>query len=529
MINPGMTNALPIAHFRAFTLNVDQGRLHKNGDELALRPKSMALLVHLVRNADRLLSKDELLDAVWSGVNVTEDSLTQCIRDIRRALDDTDQRLIRTVPRRGYVFSSHAREPAGSEDPVLITADSFGAQRHGTPSKPSIAVLPFRNLGGNPEQEYFADGVAEEIISALSRVRSFFVIARNSSFTFRREDTDFAQIGREFGVQYVLDGSVRRSVNRLRITATLIDAVSGAHIWSERFQGEREDVFDLQDRITECVVGALEPTIRSAEIERARRKRPGSLDAYDLVMRALPSFWAMTREANADAISLLERAMSIDPRYAFATALYAWSCGMRAPYHWTADPAVAREMSLTFARVAARLDSEDPFVLAILGAAHSLSGHYDEAVPLIDASLAIDPNSAFAWQRKGWLQTSLNAPDQGIVCFQRAMRVSPLDAYNFNALLGIGCAHLLAQRFEDSLVMLLRGLAMRPSATWAWRSVVAAYVFLDRMDDARAALAKFRGAHPGITISRVAASMEGLNSNHRRMNLDGLRKAGLPE
>ena len=277
-------------------------------------------------------------------------------------------------------------------------------------------------------------------------------------------------------MRYVLEGSVRRSGNRVRITAQLIDAQGNAHIWSDRYDGDTADVFDLQDRITESVVGALEPTIRSAEIERARRKRPESLDAYDLVMRALPSFWTVTRDANVEAVALLERAMMADPRYAFATALCAWSYAVRVPYFWTDDPAHARDTALRLAKVAASLDSEDPFVLAILSTAHAVARQFPEAAPLIDKSLAIDPNSAFAWQRKGWLKQYVSDPDQAIACFERAMRISPLDPYNYNAMIGIGCAHLIAERFEQGALWLTNGIATRPSATWAWRFAVGAFV-----------------------------------------------------
>ena len=300
---------------------------------------------------------------------------------------------------------------------------------------------------------------------------------------------------------------MRRSGNRLRITAQLIDAQSNAHIWSDRYDGDMADVFDLQDRITESVVGALEPTIRSAEIERARRKRPESLDAYDLVMRALPSFWANTRDSNIEAIALLERAMTMDPNYAFATALCAWSYAVRNSYYWTDDPEHSLDTALRLAKRAASLDSEDPFVLAILSAAYTFGRQLLEAAPLIDKSLAIDPNSAFAWQRKGWLRQYLSDADQSIVCFERAMRISPLDPFNFNAVIGIGCGHLQKERFEQAVLWLTKGIAARPSATWAWRAVAAAYVGLDRLQEAKEALAKFRAGNPGVTVSRVAKSL----------------------
>jgi adenylate cyclase len=397
------------------------------------------------------------------------------------------------------------------------------------PDKPSIAVLPFTNLSGDPEQEYFADGMAEDVISALSRIRSLFVIARNSSFTYKGKAVDIKRVGRELGVRYVVEGSVRRSGKRLRITAQLIDAHSNAHIWSDRYDGDMADVFDLQDRITESVVGALQPTIRSAEIERARRKRPDSLDAYDLVMRALPSFWAITRDSNIEAIALLERAMSMDPSYAIATALCAWSHANSNIWLWTDDPTRERDTALRLAKRAVTLDSEDPFVLAVLSSTYAVAEQFLEAVPLIDKSLAIDPNSAFAWQRNGWLKIRLSDPDAAIACFERAIRISPFDPDNFNAIIGVGVANLHAERFEQGALWITKGIAARPSATFAWRFLVAAYVALDRMDEAREALAKFRAAHPGMTVSGVSQSTTLLTSAFHQFVLDGLRKAGLPE
>lgn len=444
------------------------------------------------------------------------------VRDkLNLAFEDLGEQEVKNIARPVRVFRIAAPvvgQPTASTKPMLAL-----------PDKSSIAVLPFQNMSGDPDQKYFADGMAEDIISALSRVKSFFVIARNSSFTYKGRAFDVKRVGRELGVRYVLEGSVRRSSNRLRITAQLVDAQSNAHIWSDRYDGDMADVFDLQDRITESVVGALEPTIRSAEIERARRKRPESLDAYDLVMRALPSFWAITRDSNIEAIALLERAMAMDRSYAFATALCAWSYAVRNIWLWTDDPARERDTALRLAMRAVGLDSEDPFVLAILGSAYTVSGQLVEAVPLIEKSLAIDPNSAFAWVRNGWLKIRLSDPDAAIACFERAMRISPLDPYNFTALLGIGCAHLVAERFEQGAPWITKSTAARPSATYAWMCLVAAYVALDRMDEAREALAKLTAGNPGMTVSLVAKTSTLPNPAFRQLVLEGLRKAGLPE
>jgi adenylate cyclase len=399
------------------------------------------------------------------------------------------------------------------------------------PDKPSIAVLPFQNMSGDPEQEYFADGIVEEIISALSRIRSLFVIARNSTFTYKGRTIDLKQVSRELGVRYVLEGSVRRSGERVRITAQLINGQDGTHIWSDRYDGRITDIFDLQDKITERIVGALEPTIRSVEVERARRKRPDNLDAYDCVMRALSSIWVVEREANAEALILLETAIALDPGYAFAKALAAWCHAQRLPYLWTTTPAKERELALELATEAARLDSKDPLVLTVLSAAYAASSQFQEAAPLIEKALALDPNSAWAWQRSGVLRTCLGEPDVAIEHFQRAMRISPLDPYNFNALIGIGVAHFWAGRYELAAQWVSKGVAEKPSATWALRIAAAAYSHLDRMDEARAALERFMRANPGVTLITVAqgSTPSAASPLFKKALLDGLLKAGLPE
>ncbi len=373
--------------------------------------------------------------------------------------------------------------------------------------------------------------MVEEITAALSRVRSFFVIARNSTFTYRGKAVDVRQVGQELGVRYVLEGSVRKGSGRVRITAQLIDATNGNHIWSDRYNGGIEDIFDLQDRITENVVGAIQPAIRFAEIERARRKRPDSLDAYDLVMRALPSAWAMEREANVEALGLLQQAMALDPNYAFAKALAAWCHAQRLPYLWTTKPDQERALALELAKAAARLDSDDPMVLTTLAWAHTASHEFQQAAPIIEKALWLDPNSAWAWQSSGKLKTFMNEPDAGIQHFERSMRLSPLDPLNFLALIGIGIAHFWAARYEAAAVWVSKGIAEKPTATWAWRIVAAAYAHLDRMDEARIALEHFIRGNPGVSLSSVAqgSTPSAASPAFKRALLDGLRKAGLPE
>ena len=369
----------------------------------------------------------------------------------------------------------------------------------------------------------------DEVTSGLSRFRSLFVIARSSTLAYKERAADVKQVSRELGVRYVLEGTMRRAGDRVRITAQLIDGQSGSYIWSDHYDGEITDLFDLQDRITESIIGALQPTIRSSEIERARRKRPGNLHAYDYVMRALPSIWAVERATNEEALGLLEQAMALDPSYALPKALAAWCHGQRVPFLWTNHPEQERSAALRLAKEAARLDSDDPLVLTILASAHAVGREFTEAVPLIDRAVQLDPNSAWAWHHSGWIRNFLNQPDLAIEHFQRSIRISPLDPYNFDAAIGIGIAHFHAERFAEAASWVRQGIAEKPSATWAWRIVAAAFANLGRLDEAREALACLVQAHPGITIAAIKQASMPPSPSFQHALFDGLRAAGLAD
>lgn len=415
--------------------------------------------------------------------------------------------------------------------PTLSVAKSFidPGKPLPLPDKPSIAVLPFQNMSSDAEQEYFADGVVEELITALSRFRQLFVIARNSSFTYKGRAVDVKQVGRDLGVKYVLEGSVRKAGNRLRITGQLIDATTGNHLWADRFDGALEDIFDLQDKITLNVIGAIEPRLREAEIERARNKRPENLDAYDCVMRAMPAFWSADAEARKDALQFLERAIAIDPRYALAKALAAWCHAQNIAYHGTPEFLQERSEAIRLAEEAVRLDSEDPMVLTALGAAYSIARRAAQASPLIEKALILNPNSAWTWQRSGWLKLYLGQFDTAIEHFDQSIRISPLDVLNFNAFFGIGCSHFGGFRYEEAVAWLDKSLAARPSAVFVYRVLASALAHLDRLDEARQAVNTFRGAFPEVTISRIVETLPMNSQEYVNRFCEGIRKAGLPE
>ena len=396
------------------------------------------------------------------------------------------------------------------------------------PEKPSIAVLAFQNMSGDPEQEYFADGMVEEITAALCRVRDFFVIARNSAFSYKGRAVPMQQVSRELGVRYLIEGSVRKAGNHVRVTAQLIDGTSDTHLWADKYDGAITDIFDLQDRITASVVGAIQPSVRSAEIERSRRKRPESLDAYDLVLRAYPNVWSLERAANAEALKLLYQATAIEPDYSLALSLTAWCHAQQVVYNWAVEPASARTEALRLAQMAATTSGEDPTILTVLGAAYAIVHKHAVAARLLEKALALDPNSAWAWNRSGWLQTYLGNPDISIDHFERALRLSPFDPLNFNAYIGIGGAHFAAGRYDDAALWIEKGLIDRPGATWAYRELVAAYTLLGRDSDARAGLLRLINDYPDLTVSKVLSALVYPQPMLDRI-AEGLRKAGMAE
>jgi adenylate cyclase len=393
---------------------------------------------------------------------------------------------------------------------------------------PSIAVLPFHNLSGDPAQEFFADGVVEAITATLSRIRSFFVIARNSAFRYKGKAVNVPEVGRELGVRYLLEGSVQKAADRVRITVQLIDAVSDTHIWADRVDGTLEDIFDLQDRITERVAGALQPSIRLAEIERARRKPPQELGAYDYTMRAMPFAWVLEKEASEKALHLLEQALAIDPEYPLALSLAGWCHAQQLVYNWTDDIDTARDAALRHAEKAAELSGGDPLILAVLGTVHTFLRNYGTARILLERAVSLDPNAAWAWSRLGWLENYSVHPDRALENFERAFRLSPLDPMNFNNYVGMAEAHQSAERYEEAVPLYRRALQERPHADWILRSLVASLVGAGRMEEAKVEFANLLRAYPNLTIAKFKRAMVFSPAVLDRMAAH-LKAVGLPD
>ena len=333
--------------FEDHRLDTERRELHRGSLRIAVEPQVFDLLIYLLQNRDRVVSKDDLFASVWGGRVVSESTLTSRINAARKAIGDSgeDQKLIRTVARKGVRFVGIVDVRSNSADPAHAAAPADQIHEPPRPAiplpdRPAIAVLPFTNMSGDPEQEYFSDGISEDIITALSKLRWFFVIARNSSFTYKGKAVHLKQVAEELGVGYVVEGSVRKGGDRVRITVQLNDVTTGSHLWAERYDRSLADVFAVQDEITEAIVAAIEPQLYAAENFRARRKPPESMDAWDLVMRALSHYWRVTRQDNVVAQALLEKATTIDPNYGQALGVLATSYTFSAHMGW-ADMATA--------------------------------------------------------------------------------------------------------------------------------------------------------------------------------------------
>jgi TolB-like protein len=394
------------------------------------------------------------------------------------------------------------------------------------PDKPSIAVLPFANMSGDPEQEYFADGIAEDIITALSRFRGFFVIARNSSFTYKGQNVDVRQVGHELGVRYVLEGSVRKGGNRLRITAQLVEASTGNHLWAERYDGAVEDVFDLQDNITEGVVGAIEPSVRQAEIERARQKKPDNLDAYDLHQRALPHFWANTAEEGVKAISLLDEALDLDPSYSAAHGLAAL-CHMLRFVQGGMDPD-EKAAAIYHARTVLALGADDANALAFAGIViANAEQDLGAALSAVKKAVALNPSSARSYANLGWVQMRIGDDDAALESAQRSIRLSPFDPFNFGPESTVSILLLRKGRFEEALEAARRTIQSNASFGLGYAMLAASCVRLGRLVEAKDAVRRLLQIHPQYRIQSLRIIGSG-GSAQDSINA-ALREAGLPE
>jgi adenylate cyclase len=397
------------------------------------------------------------------------------------------------------------------------------------PDKPSIAVLPFQNMSGDAEQEYFADGMVEDVITALSRTKSLFVIARSSSFAYKGRSPDIRLVGRELGVRYVLEGSVRKAGSRVRITGQLIEAETGMHLWADRFESSIQNIFELQDQVTSSVVGAIAPTLEQAEIERSSRKPTENLQAYDYYLRGMSSLYNYSKEANQQALNLLRKAGDLDPNFALSFAQASWCYSQRLTFGWAKDRVHEAIEAELLARRALGLDRSDPRVLATVGwVLVYVLRRIREGADLVDQALHLDPNFAIGWTWRGfaklWLGVENPSDD-----FEHALRLSPLDPRSFIAESGMAYAHLFAGRYDDASLWAARALGRRPNYPVAFWVLMASMALAGNVDGARQAWASYRQIDPD---ARTANHREWMPLQ-RREDIEklvyGLRLAGLPE
>ncbi|MBW9116066.1 winged helix-turn-helix domain-containing protein [Rhizobium cauense] len=527
--------------FGDYVLDPQRRELTLRSQVVTVGPQVFDLLLHLVTNRHRVVSKDDLLQAVWDGRIVSESTITSHINAVRRVIGDNgeEQRLVRTVPRKGFRFvgdveisETQQTEQAESSD---FTEEVTGETSEkpsalALPNKPSIAVLAFQNLSGDPEQEYFADGVVEDIITALSRLRWLFVIARNSSFTYKGRSADVRDIGQELGVRYVLEGSLRKSGNKVRITGQLIDATTATHLWAERFEGTLDDIFELQDQIAESVVGAIAPQLERAEIERAKRKPTERLDAYDYYLRGTAKLHSGTREALDAALPLFYKAVELDPEFASAYAMAAWCHFWRKVNGWMTDRPREIAEGIRLARQAVELGREDTVALTRGGHALAhLSDDLDGGIALLDRAVLLNPNHAPAWFLGGALRALRGETDAAIEHLTHAVRLSPLDPEMFRMQVGMALAHFFAGRWDPASDWAEKALGNLPSLLPAAAVLAASHALAGRMDNAAHAMQRLRGLDPSMRVSNLNSWLPIYHAKDLARFAEGLRLAGLPE
>ncbi|HEY1930162.1 MAG TPA: winged helix-turn-helix domain-containing tetratricopeptide repeat protein [Caulobacteraceae bacterium] len=523
-----------IYQFDTFTLDTARRELRKTGELIPIEPQVFDLLTFLVEACDRVVSRDDMLEAVWRGRIVSEATISSRLNAARVAIGDTgaEQRLIRTLPRKGVRFLAAVRavaepEPGPPQEPAAQSALPWRAAARA----PSVAVLPFANFGGDAEQDYFADGIAEEIITALSRSSGLFVIARNSSFAYKGKSVDVRQIGRELGVGYVLEGGVRRSQDRLRITSQLVDANSGAHLWAERFDGDPSDVFALQDRVAESVAAVIEPTLEVAEIGRLKRAPPPRLDAYDFLLRANAHMSEFTAAGMDAAMTCLEQALAVEPAYASAIAASAYC---RAQCHfqgWAEQDKAKRDEGVASAWRAVELAPNDAQVLWMAAFAiwNMASTERERARDLFDRSLQMNPNSAMALTLAGWIEAMCGHTAKGREMVARAQRLNPRDPRGWLMSGVMAITAVIDEDYATALDWAERALAQNRRFAVALRVAAVSLVKLGRQDRAREMVQELLQIEPDLRISsffaRIPVPLETMAKTYAK----GLAEAGLPK
>ena len=508
--------------FDNFLIDTNRQELRGPDGVIHVEPQVFDLLLYFAQNAKRVISKDELIQKIWTGRVISDAALNSRINLARRAIGDTGRRqaLIRTIQRRGFLFAAEV---------TTRTSDQSSSAAGSTArlvSTPSIAVLPFRNMSGDPGQEYFVDGMVQEIIASLGRIRWLLVIARNSSYAYKGKIVDVRQVGRDLDVRYLLEGSVQKEGNRLRVTAELVEAESGRHIWAERYDRTLEDIFSLQDELTTSVVAAIEPSLRQAEVERVKRKRPDHLDAYDLLLRALPNIYPAMPDGARKALPLLERALSLEPDYGLAHGYAAWC------HEILFVRGGAREENrlggIRHAEAAIQHGRDDANALALGGFVMGLVGHDREAArPAFDAALALNPSCVFAFLFGSVVLATGGDADRGIEWGECAVRLSPLDPSNYGPYFAIMLGRFQRGDYEAAAKAARKCFQANPNWSYAHMLLAATHAQLGRADEATSSAQRVMELEPGYSISGMCGAL-GLHPSIAEPLSEALRMAGLP-
>ena len=503
-------------NFGPFRFDLARRELLRHGITLRIGSRALDILGLLAAAKGEIVGKDELLSKAWPGLTVEENNLQVQVSALRKVLESEGASYLVTVPGRGYRLVGLMESQA---TPAL-------------PEGPSIAVLPFQNMSDDPAQEYFADGIVDDIITALCHIPRLFVIARNSSFAYKGRAVDIRQVGRELGVRYVLEGGVRKAANRVRITGQLIDAASGMHLWAEHFDGALADIFELQDEVTRGVVGAIVPKLEQAEIDRAKRKPTENLDAYDYFLRGLASAHRMTREDVAQALHLFGKASALDPEFASPYGLAAFAYVMRKMNGWMSAPAADIAEATRLAGRAAECGKDDAVALAFAGLALGyVAGDLAEAAALVERALLLNANLAIGWYASGTVKALRGGePDVAIEHLARAMRLSPLDPFMFTMQGVTAFGHFFAGRYDEAAAWAERAFRSNPKVLGTLRIAAASNALAGRSEDARKFLERALELDPRMRLSNLA---DRTGFFRRQEDFEkyaqALRQAGLPD
>lgn len=518
-------------HFDDCVLDPDRRELRRAGDPVEIEPQVFDLLEYLIRTRDRVASRDDLLQAVWNGRIVSESTLSSRINAARTAVGDdgTAQRLIRTLPRKGVRFIGEVLErPEQLSEPGLASPEPALAEAK--PGAVSIAVLPFDAMSSGPEDAHFADGMAEEIITGLAQCSGLTVLARNSSFIYKGQPVDVRRIGAELGAGYVLEGSVRRSEARLRITAQLIDARSGAHLWADRFEGEANDAFALQDRITRSVVAVIEPTLLFAEAERVRRRPPQSLAAVDHYLHALSLISDYTSDSMAAALDSLGRALERDPAHAQAMAASACYRGLSLLQGWGPPSEAAPCRAMRLACDAITLAPNDPQVLwmAAFGV-WVLARDGPRAQELFRRALSLNPHSEIATTLAGWVEAANGDPAAGRDLIERSRRANPKPPAPWIALTGMALTYVVEARYAEAVPWAEMAVAQNRRFAFALQMLAVALVRTGEIARARLIAREILSVEPHTTLAGIAGRLPPFAGRTLQTLVEALREAGLPD